>query len=102
MQAIETGFGYGEWLHGEAVAAGTVSPSLSLSLPSLFSSTWLTLLVITQVMAVDMSYRLGWIDDSIVERVNNILKRAKLPTTPPESMTVNMFKSIMAVSLWCK
>ncbi|CAA7056991.1 unnamed protein product [Microthlaspi erraticum] len=70
--AIETGFGYGEWLHGEAVAAGTV-------------------------MAVDMSYRLGWIDDSIVERVNNILKRAKLPTTPPESMTVNMFKSIMAV-----
>ncbi|KAF8101416.1 hypothetical protein N665_0205s0012 [Sinapis alba] len=70
--AIETGFGYGEWLHGEAVAAGTV-------------------------MAVDMSYRLGWIDDSIVERVNNILKRAKLPTTPPESMTVSMFKSIMAV-----
>ncbi|CAH8353549.1 unnamed protein product [Eruca vesicaria subsp. sativa] len=70
--AIETGFGYGEWLHGEAVAAGTV-------------------------MAVDMSYRLGWIDDSIVERVNSILKRAKLPTTPPESMTVSMFKSIMAV-----
>ncbi|CAN8277716.1 unnamed protein product [Cochlearia groenlandica] len=70
--AIETGFGYGEWLHGEAVAAGTV-------------------------MAVDMSYRLGWIDDSIVERVNNILKRAKLPTTPPESMTVDMFKTIMAV-----
>ncbi|CAG7860591.1 hypothetical protein IGI04_033795 [Brassica rapa subsp. trilocularis] len=70
--AIETGFGYGEWLHGEAVAAGTV-------------------------MAVDMSHRLGWIDDSIVERVNNILKRAKLPTTPPESMTVSMFKSIMAV-----
>lgn len=54
----------------------------------------------TQVMAVDMSYRLGWIDNSIVERVNKILKRAKLPTTPPESMTVNMFKSIMAVSLW--
>ncbi|ESQ31084.1 hypothetical protein EUTSA_v10004219mg [Eutrema salsugineum] len=75
--AIETGFGYGEWLHGEAVAAGTV-------------------------MAVDMSYRLGWIDESIVERVNNILKRAKLPTTPPESMTVSMFKSIMAVSLWSK
>ncbi|XP_010550478.1 PREDICTED: 3-dehydroquinate synthase, chloroplastic [Tarenaya hassleriana] len=70
--AIETGFGYGEWLHGEAVAAGTV-------------------------MAVDMSYRLGWIDSSIVERVNNILTRAKLPTAPPETMTVDMFKSIMAV-----
>lgn len=51
-----------------------------------------------QVMAVDMSYRLGWIDDSIVNRVNNILKRAKLPTAPPDVMTVDMFKSVMAVS----
>lgn len=49
-------------------------------------------------MAVDMSYRLGWIDKSIVERVDNILKQAKLPTTPPEMMTVDMFKSVMAVS----
>ncbi|KAK8606719.1 hypothetical protein V6N13_052481 [Hibiscus sabdariffa] len=70
--AIETGFGYGEWLHGEAVAAGTV-------------------------MAVDMSYHLGWIDSSIVKRVNDILLRAKLPTAPPETMTVEMFKSVMAV-----
>lgn len=70
--AIETGFGYGQWLHGEAVAAGTV-------------------------MAVDMSYRLGWIDDSIVKRVDKILKLAKLPTAPPDTMTVEMFKSIMAV-----
>ncbi|TYI49881.1 hypothetical protein E1A91_D12G064500v1 [Gossypium mustelinum] len=70
--AIETGFGYGEWLHGEAVAAGTV-------------------------MAVDMSYRLGWIDSSIMKRVNDILQRAKLPTAPPETMTVEMFKSVMAV-----
>ncbi|KAE8703829.1 3-dehydroquinate synthase [Hibiscus syriacus] len=70
--AIETGFGYGEWLHGEAVAAGTV-------------------------MAVDMSHRLGWIDSSIVKRVNDILLRAKLPTAPPDTMTVEMFKSVMAV-----
>nr|ACA50282.1 dehydroquinate synthase [Echinacea angustifolia] len=70
--AIETSYGYGHWLHGEAVAAGTV-------------------------MAVDMSYRLGWIDKSIVERVSNILKQAKLPTTPPEMMTVDMFRSVMAV-----
>ncbi|KAJ0040363.1 hypothetical protein Pint_28492 [Pistacia integerrima] len=70
--AIENGLGYGEWLHGEAVAAGTV-------------------------MAVDMSYRLGWIDDSIVKRVLNILKQAKLPTAPAETMTVETFKSIMAV-----
>ncbi|KAK7272423.1 hypothetical protein RJT34_29009 [Clitoria ternatea] len=70
--AIETGVGYGQWLHGEAVAAGTV-------------------------MAVDMSYRLGWIDESIVKRVGDILKQAKLPTAPPETMTVDMFKSVMAV-----
>ncbi|XVF62209.1 hypothetical protein PTKIN_Ptkin08bG0199000 [Pterospermum kingtungense] len=70
--AIETGFGYGQWLHGEAVAAGTV-------------------------MAVDMSYRLGWIDSTIVKRVKDILLRAKLPTVPPETMTVEMFKSVMAV-----
>ncbi|KAB2057691.1 hypothetical protein ES319_A11G184700v1 [Gossypium barbadense] len=70
--AIETGFGYGQWLHGEAVAAG-------------------------MVMAVDMSYRLGWIDSSIVKRVDDILLRAKLPTAPPETMTVEMFKSVMAV-----
>ncbi|KAK9284923.1 hypothetical protein L1049_024104 [Liquidambar formosana] len=70
--AIETGFGYGQWLHGEAVAAG-------------------------MVMAVDMSYRLGWIDDSIVKRVRDILQRAKLPTAPPDTMTVEMFKAVMAV-----
>lgn len=70
--AIETGFGYGQWLHGEAVAAGTV-------------------------MAVDMSYRFGWIEDSLVKRVDRIFKQAKLPTAPPETMTVEMFKSVMAV-----
>lgn len=50
-----------------------------------------------QVMAVDMSYRLGWIDESIVKRVHTILKQAKLPTVPDETVTVDMFKSIMAV-----
>ncbi|CAL9774088.1 unnamed protein product [Musa acuminata subsp. burmannicoides] len=70
--AIETAFGYGQWLHGEAVAAGTV-------------------------MAVDMSHRLGWIDDTIVKRVFSILQKAKLPTQPPEMMTVEKFKSVMAV-----
>ncbi|KAH6803727.1 3-dehydroquinate synthase [Perilla frutescens var. frutescens] len=70
--AIETSVGYGQWLHGEAVAAGTV-------------------------MAVDMSYRLGWIDESLVKRVLKILQQAKLPTAPPETMTVDMFKSVMAV-----
>ncbi|PRQ47375.1 putative 3-dehydroquinate synthase [Rosa chinensis] len=70
--AIETGLGYGKWFHGEAVAAG-------------------------MVMAVDMSYRLGWIDDSLVKRVHNIVKQAKLPIGPPESVTVETFKAVMAV-----
>lgn len=50
-----------------------------------------------QVMAVDMSYRLGWIDDSIVKRVLSILQQAKLPTSPPDVMTVEKFKASMAV-----
>ncbi|XP_078446398.1 3-dehydroquinate synthase [Wolffia australiana] len=70
--AIETGLGYGEWLHGEAVAAGTV-------------------------MAVDMSHRLGWVDETLVKRVINILKAARLPVTPPEVMTVDKFRAFMAV-----
>lgn len=52
---------------------------------------------ISQVMAVDMSYRLGWIEESLVKRVHKILEQAKLPTSPPETMTVDMFKSVMAV-----
>lgn len=48
-------------------------------------------------MAVDMSYRLGWIDDLLVKRVHNILQQAKLPTAPPDTITVDMFKSVMAV-----
>ncbi|CAL1382263.1 unnamed protein product [Linum trigynum] len=70
--AIETGFGYGQWFHGEAVAAG-------------------------MVMAADLSYRLGWIDDSLVKRVRNILEQSRLPVAPPESITMEMFRSIMAV-----
>ncbi len=56
--AIETGMGYGEWLHGEAVAAGTV-------------------------MAAELSRRLGWIGQAEVERIIVLLKRAKLPVRGP-------------------
>ena len=52
--AIETGMGYGQWLHGEAVAAGVV-------------------------MAADLSRRLGWLSDADVERVRAIHERAGLP-----------------------
>jgi len=52
--AIETGMGYGAWLHGEAVAAGTV-------------------------MASVLSRRLGWLSDADVSRVRGLLLRAGLP-----------------------
>jgi 3-dehydroquinate synthase len=52
--AIETGTGYGTWLHGEAVAAGTV-------------------------MAAELSRRMGWIDAGDVTRVRDLLARAGLP-----------------------
>lgn len=52
--AIETGAGYGTWLHGEGVAAGTV-------------------------MAAELSRRMGWIGNEEVARVRALLTRAKLP-----------------------
>ena len=56
--AIETGLGYGEWLHGEAVAAGTM-------------------------MAAELSRRLGWIDAAAVARLEALLERARLPVWGP-------------------
>ena len=70
--AIETGTGYGNWLHGEAVAAG-------------------------MVMAADLSARHGWLDHSDVERTAAILKQANLPTAPPASMDQRQFMDLMAV-----
>lgn len=52
--AIETGLGYGQWLHGEAVAAGTV-------------------------MAAELSRRLGWLEPDDVARIRRLLTRARLP-----------------------
>ena len=57
--AIEAGLGYGEWLHGEAVAAGTV-------------------------MAAELSHRLGWLSVADVGRVRALLRRAGLPVTGPD------------------
>jgi 3-dehydroquinate synthase len=56
--AIEAAAGYGEWLHGEAVAAG-------------------------MVLACDLSQRLGWLDPQDVERVRQLVHRAGLPVAPP-------------------
>ena len=70
--AIETGMGYGKWLHGEAVGAG-------------------------MAMAADMSCRLGWISQDKVNKINDLIKRAALPASPPESMSGNDFMDLMSV-----
>ncbi len=70
--AIEAEQGYGQWLHGEAVSAGTM-------------------------MAADLSCRLGWINAADVRRVKAILEAASLPVRPPSSMTSAQFKKHMAV-----
>ncbi|MEC8483691.1 MAG: 3-dehydroquinate synthase, partial [Pseudomonadota bacterium] len=64
--AIETEMGYGNWLHGEAVAAGTV-------------------------LAVDLSWRLGSLTESDVERSVNLLAKANLPVLPPKGMSREAF-----------
>lgn len=56
---IETGMGYGVWLHGEAVAAGTM-------------------------MAADLSCRLGWLTEAEVQRVRTLFERANLPVIAPD------------------
>lgn len=56
--AIETGLGYGEWLHGEAVAAGTM-------------------------IACELSRILGWLDARDVARIRALFTRAGLPVQAP-------------------
>jgi 3-dehydroquinate synthase len=57
--AIESGMGYGNWLHGEAVAAGTM-------------------------MAADLSWRMGWISADDVARIRTLFVRANLPVLAPD------------------
>ena len=54
--AIESIAGYGQWLHGEAVAVG-------------------------MVMAADMSRQLGWMSGEAVHRIGQLLTRAHLPVS---------------------
>ena len=35
------------------------------------------------MMAADMSQRLGWIDDALVQRIRALNEQAKLPVAPP-------------------
>lgn len=56
--AIESGLGYGQWLHGEGVGCG-------------------------MVMAARLSQRLGLVDSVFVERLRALIRRAGLPVTGP-------------------
>jgi len=56
--AIESGLGYGQWLHGEAVACG-------------------------MVMAVDLSARLGLVSADFAGRLTRLIERAGLPVQGP-------------------
>lgn len=70
--AIETGCGYGQILHGEAVAIGTCQ-------------------------AADLSRRLGWLDDADVRRIVAIFRDAHLPVKPPRELDSKRFLDLMAV-----
>jgi len=56
--AIESGLGYGEWLHGEGVGCG-------------------------MVMAAHLSQRLGLVDAAFVQRLTQLVQRAGLPVRGP-------------------
>jgi 3-dehydroquinate synthase len=70
--AIETDQGYGNWLHGEAVAAG-------------------------MIVASALSEQLGWISNADLDRVRAITKAANLPTTLPANITPERFLELMSV-----
>jgi len=57
--AIESGLGYGQWLHGEAVGCG-------------------------MRMATDLSVRLGLVPPAALERMHTLLVRAGLPVRAPD------------------
>jgi 3-dehydroquinate synthase len=56
--AIESGLGYGQWLHGEAVGCG-------------------------MVMAAELSVRLGLIDATYAQRLTRLIERTGLPIRGP-------------------
>jgi 3-dehydroquinate synthase len=70
--AIETGMGYGTYLHGEAVAIG-------------------------MGYAADLSRRMGWLSAEEVDRILALLKLTGLPVEPPKAMSTAQFIDLMAV-----
>ena len=67
--AIEHAMGYGNWLHGEAVAAG-------------------------MVMAAFLSQELGWLKPDEFDRTKQLIANANLPINPPD-IPVDQFMGLM-------
>ncbi|MDD1611696.1 MAG: 3-dehydroquinate synthase [Methylococcaceae bacterium] len=70
--AIETGTGYGAYLHGEAVAIGICQ-------------------------AADLSMRKDWLTQKDVDRIVTLIQRAGLPVNPPAALGTERFLELMAV-----
>jgi len=68
--AIETGMGYGTWLHGEAVAAG-------------------------MCMAADLSVRMGWLAPQARDRACDLLRALGLPTRAPAALAPQRMLELM-------
>ncbi len=64
--AIEAELGYGNWLHGEAVSVG-------------------------MLMAAQTAKLLGLLADKDIERIKNLLIKAKLPVKRPEQMAIESY-----------
>ena len=69
--AIESGLGYGEWLHGEAIGCG-------------------------MVMAAHLSQRLGGVDAAFVQRLTALIERAGLPVVGP-ALGVERYLELMRI-----
>jgi 3-dehydroquinate synthase len=69
--AIEAGVGYGQWLHGEAVACG-------------------------MLMASDLSAGLGLVPAAFVDRMRRLLVRAGLPVRAP-AIGIDRFVELMRI-----
>ena len=48
-------------------------------------------------MAIDLSIREGWIDESVRERSIALLERAALPVAPPTDISASQFLEVMAI-----
>jgi 3-dehydroquinate synthase len=68
--AIETALGHGQWLHGEAVAAGLV-------------------------MAAGLAARVGLCEPQLADRIRTLVSRTGLPVDPPTGLDADRMLSLM-------